>query len=116
LGIKDRSRTLVIAAPDGFELGAAHHFRAGKLPYDVVLAFCPDQAALRSRLDGAMAATTVAGAVWIAWPKRSSGVPTDLTENIVRDHALTKGLVDVKVCAVDHTWSGLKLVRRLTNR
>jgi hypothetical protein len=54
------------------------------------------------------------GAIWVSWPKRASGVATDITENAIRDVALPMGLVDVKVCAVDETWSALKLVRRLT--
>jgi hypothetical protein len=54
--------------------------------------------------------------LWIAWPKRTSGVATDLTENVVREVGLELGLVDVKVCAVDATWSGLKFVRRLRDR
>ena len=54
--------------------------------------------------------------IWIAWPKRSSGVPTDLDENGIRELALPLGVVDVKVAAIDATWSGLKLVRRLSNR
>ena len=54
--------------------------------------------------------------VWVCWPKKSSGVRTDLTENVVRDVALATGVVDVKVAAVDETWSGLKLVRRLADR
>jgi Protein of unknown function (DUF3052) len=57
-----------------------------------------------------------AGMLWISWPKKSSGVPTDLTENIVRDIGLAAGLVDVKVCAVTDVWSGLKFVRRLKDR
>jgi hypothetical protein len=56
------------------------------------------------------------GALWVAWPKKASGVETDLSENIVRSIGLEAGLVDVKVCAVDHTWSGLKFVRRLKDR
>jgi hypothetical protein len=56
------------------------------------------------------------GMLWIAWPKRASGVPTDLTEDVVRRVALERGLVDVKVCAIDETWSGLKLVIRLKDR
>jgi len=54
--------------------------------------------------------------LWISWPKKSSGVPTDLTENIVRETGLAAGLVDVKVCAVTDVWSGLKFVRRLKDR
>ncbi|HVM43622.1 MAG TPA: DUF3052 family protein, partial [Gemmatimonadales bacterium] len=56
------------------------------------------------------------GMLWVSWPKKASGVPTDVTENDVRDVALAGGLVDVKVCAVDDTWSGLKLVRRVRDR
>ena len=106
----------MIGAPDGFALGAPHHVRAGNQPYDVVLMFCPDRATLRRRWDATLARTATDGALWVAWPKRASGVPTDLTENAIRDFALPQGVVDVKVCAVDETWSGLKLVRRLANR
>ena len=56
------------------------------------------------------------GTLWISWPKKASGVPTDMTENAVREIVLPVGLVDIKVAAVDDTWSGLKLVRRLGNR
>ena len=56
------------------------------------------------------------GALWISWPKKASGVATDMTEDVVREIALPTGLVDVKVAAVDEVWSGLKLVRRLRNR
>ena len=57
-----------------------------------------------------------AGAVWVSWPKRSSGVPTDVTEDVIRAVALPLGFVDVKVCAIDETWSGLKLMVRRENR
>lgn len=60
--------------------------------------------------------TATAGMIWVAWPKRSSGISTDLDENGVREVALPLGVVDVKVCAIDETWSGLKLVRLLVNR
>ena len=56
------------------------------------------------------------GMMWISWPKKSSGLATDLDENIIRDHGLKNGLVDVKVCAVDETWSGLKFMFRLADR
>lgn len=56
------------------------------------------------------------GMLWVAWPKKTSGVATDLTEGVVRDFGLTNGLVDVKICAIDDTWSGLKFVRRLSDR
>ena len=56
------------------------------------------------------------GMIWMAWPKKASKVPTDLTEDAIRDTALPLGLVDIKVCAIDETWSGLKLVIRVENR
>jgi hypothetical protein len=113
LGITAASRTLVLGAPAGFVLDAPHHIRAGRPGYEVQLLFCTDTATLRRRWHAAVDRSTERGAVWIAWPKRSSGVPTDLTEDGVRAHALPLGWVDVKVCAVDATWSALKLVRRL---
>lgn len=113
LGATGDNRVLVQGAPDGFVLDVLHHVRAGADPYDVQLLFCPDVATMRRRWPAAVTRSTERGAVWIAWPKRASGVPTDMTEDRVRDHALPLGWVDVKVCAVDGTWSGLKLVRRL---
>ena len=56
------------------------------------------------------------GTLWVSWPKKSAGVPTDVTEDVIRAVALPLGFVDVKVCAIDETWSGLKLVIRRTNR
>ncbi len=103
----------MLGAPPDFELDAPHHVRAGRPGYEVQLLFCPDTATLRRRWPGARDRSTERGAIWVAWPKRSSGVPTDLTEDGVRAHALPVGWVDVKVCAIDATWSGLKLVRRL---
>ena len=116
LGVGPTSRVLVINAPDGFEPGAPFHRRAGREPYDVVLLFCPDIATLQRFFLAAAARHTTAGMIWVCWPKRSSGVPTDLTENIVRDYGLDHGLVDVKVAAIDATWSGLKFVTRLRDR
>ena len=69
-----------------------------------------------ARLPQLIKALQPAGALWISWPKQASRVATDVTENVIRDVALPLGVVDVKVCAVDDTWSGLKLVRRLENR
>jgi hypothetical protein len=114
--VKDGSRVLVTAAPDGFDLGAPHHTRAGNGRYDIVLLFCRDLAALHRRWEEALARIASNGALWVAWPKRSSGLPTDLTEDVLRAFALPYGVVDVKVCAVDEVWSGLKLVWRLANR
>ena len=112
---------LLAGAPATFHLeglkgGVDVHRRAGRSPYDVVVAFCPDRATVTRRFAELAQRTTTAGALWMAWPKKSSGVRTDLDENVVRDVGLRAGLVDVKVCAIDETWSGLKFVRRLRDR
>lgn len=121
LGVKPASTVLLVAAPPGFELDAvpAHavvHTRATRPAYDVILAFCPDNARLRKRMSALPERLVTDGALWVAWPKRASGVDTDVDENVVRDAGLAAGLVDVKVAAIDPTWSGLKLVRRLRDR
>ncbi len=120
LGIKPGHRVLLVAAPAGFDLGPLPgvdvHRRASTTPYDVVLAFTPDRRALDRRLVPLAGRIVSNGGLWIAWPKRSSGVATDLDENVVRDTALAAGLVDNKVCAIDATWSGLRLVIRLRDR
>ena len=119
LGIRTGTRVLVLGAPDGFTLtadGATVHSRPGPGEYGVILAFCPDRAALRRRFAAQLPRLETAGALWVSWPKKSSGVPTDLDENVVRAHGLATGLVDVKVAAVDATWSGLKFVRRVVDR
>jgi hypothetical protein len=121
LGIKHDSRLLLVAAPPGFELPdvpreALVHRRAGVSSYDVILAFCPDLRRLQGRLATNAPRLTAAGALWLAWPKRASGVRTDVDENVVRDAGLDAGLVDVKVAAIDATWAALKFVRRLRDR
>jgi hypothetical protein len=121
LGISPGSSVLLDGVPTDFSLdelpdGVSLHRRLGRDPYDVILCFCPDQARLRARWPVLHPRTTPAGSLWIAWPKRSSGVSTDLDENVVRAHALANGRVDVKVCAVDDVWSGLKNVIRKADR
>ena len=117
LGVKPDSRVLFDGAPAGFALeGVDAHSRPGAAPYDIVLLFAPDRARLAKRWAPLVERLTVAGRLWICWPKRSSGLQTDLSENDVRDYGLAHGLVDVKVCAVDETWSGLAFVRRLADR
>ncbi len=121
LGIAAGSAVLLDGAPadfaiDGLPDGVTPARRAGKGPYDVILLFCPDEARLVRRWPVLHPLTTQAGALWVAWPKKSSGLRTDLDENVVRDYALHHGRVDVKVCAVDETWSGLKHVIRKTDR
>jgi hypothetical protein len=121
LGIAPGLRVLVDGAPTGFDLevpdGTTVHRRPARgANYDVVLCFCPALDRLRRRWPTLHTLTTPAGALWIAWPKRSSGVPTDLTEDVIREYALANGRVDVKVCAVTEVWSGLKNVIRVADR
>jgi hypothetical protein len=109
-------------APDGFDgiLGElpegvrVRHRAAG--PLDVILAFFTARSDLVRRLPALRAALSPDGGLWIAWPKRAAGVASDLSENVVRELALAGGLVDNKVCAIDATWSGLRLVYRLRDR
>jgi hypothetical protein len=121
LGIKAGTRLLVDGAPADLALeplpdGVRAHGRASGDQYDVVLLFAPDSTRLRDRWPALVPRLETAGRLWVCWPKKSSGVPTDLTENVVRDYGLEQGLVDVKVCAVDTVWSGLAFVRRLEDR
>ncbi len=121
LGIKPDSLVLLVAAPPSFEIpdvprSATVHTRAAGAAYDVILAFCPDLERLNVRFGRLAQRLTTAGALWVAWPKRASGVDTDLTDNVVREVGLAGGLVDVKVAAIDQTWSGMKFVRRLRDR
>ena len=83
---------------------------------DVILLFCTRRAELEKRFAQAVGRLDPSGGLWIAWPKRASGVATDLSEDVVRGIALAAGLVDNKVCAVDETWSGLRCVVRLADR
>ena len=118
LGIKAGHRVALLNAPDGFDdtLGPLPDDvvvrRRLQGPLDVVVLFTTERADLERRFDGVVKALEQAGMFWVAWPKKASKVPTDITENVVRDVALPKGLVDTKVAAVDDTWSGLRLVIR----
>jgi hypothetical protein len=128
LGIKPGARLGLIRPPDDFdgtlgELpdGAAVKpvGRGGQLqvhPFDVIICFCRSSAELARDLPGLPARLDPAGGLWIAWPKKSSGLATDLTEAEVRAAGLGTGLVDNKVCAIDDTWSGLRFVVRLADR
>jgi hypothetical protein len=124
LGIKAGHRVLFADAPDDFDPQpmpadvVVHHQADEAEPYDVIVAFCPDQAAMTSAYDAFPPRLAKSGSLWICWPKKASKVVTDLGENIVRTEALALpiGLVDVKIAAIDATWSGLKLVYRLTAR
>ncbi|MCK0126553.1 DUF3052 domain-containing protein [Gelidibacter sp. F2691] len=85
-------------------------------PYDVIHMFTDDRTAFEVALPKLLAALGKDGMIWMSWPKKASKVPTDMTEDVIRDTALKTTLVDVKVCAVDEVWSGLKLVIRKEHR
>jgi hypothetical protein len=122
LGIKEGSRIALVNAPKDFES------ELGELPdnvqfvkrptksLDIILLFVLTERALARDFAKLVARLTANGMMWIAWPKKSSGVTTDLSEQRVQCIGLDAGLVDVKVCAIDDTWSGLKFVYRLKDR
>lgn len=122
LGIKEGARVALVRAPEGFErelkpLPDGVRLRTqARGSHDVVLFFATRLAELERRFDSLARAVEPAGGLWIAWPKRTAGVATDLREGIVRDTGLAHGLVDNKVCAVDDTWSGLRFVYRVADR
>jgi hypothetical protein len=116
LGVTPDSRVLVDGGPADLDLGVELHRRPGSAPYDVVLLFCLRRGRLVQRWAPLSSRLTTAGRLWVCWPKRTSGLQTDLSENDVRAYGLAQGLVDVKVCAVDDVWSGLAFVRRLADR
>lgn len=89
---------------------------AGKRELDLVINFVTNKKDLLASFSNWALRLTPAGMLWIAWPKKSSGVPCDLDENKIREIGLTAGLVDVKVCAINDVWSGLKFVRRVADR
>jgi hypothetical protein len=120
LGIKPGHRVLLLDAPDGFALAdlpaGVTVARQARGSADVIVAFFDSRARLEQRLPVLRERMEPAAGLWIAWRKRSSGVATDLTEDVVRTLGLANHLVDNKVCAIDATWSGLRLVIRLKDR
>ncbi|MFC1401465.1 MULTISPECIES: DUF3052 family protein [Streptacidiphilus] len=120
LGIKPEARVALLAAPAGLAPlldplpGGVSVSTAldGTEPFDVVLAFTTLRAEVADAVESVRPLMAPAGGLWIAWPKRSSGVPTEVTDDLVREIALPTGLVDNKVCAIDSTWTGLRLVIR----
>jgi hypothetical protein len=122
LGIKEGHRVAFPTAPEGFAAllgklpdGVTVKSRA-RGPLDVIVFFTKSRAELERRLPALRGAMDPAAGLWIAWPKRSSGVDTDMTEDVARELGLANRLVDNKVCAIDDTWSGLRLVIRLKDR
>lgn len=122
LGIKEGHRLAFPGEPPGFRalLGPLPKDTIvrdrARGPLDVVVLFTMRRAELARRLPTLRRALDPAGGLWVAWPKRASGVETDVTEDVVRELGLANRLVDNKVCAVDETWSGLRLVIRLKDR
>jgi hypothetical protein len=122
LGIKPGTIVVVIDAPDNYRK------LLGQIPSGVNFAtrpvgntkfihlFVKERRALQTQLQSLRQKIAEDAAVWVSWPKKSSGVPTDVTEDVIRAVALPIGFVDIKVCAVDDTWSGLKLMIRRENR
>jgi hypothetical protein len=118
LGIKAGARVALVGAPAGFEdvlaplpsgVRVARRLSAGT---DVAVVFVMARAELARRWAGLTSAVGQTGAVWVAWPKKASGVPTDMTDHAVREVVLPTGWVDVKICAIDDTWSGIRCVLR----
>jgi hypothetical protein len=116
LGIRPGDSFALLSAPEGFAIddlppGVDVSLRATPA-CDVIVSFHTRRSDLTRRFAALMRALVVDGGLWVAWPKRASGVDTDITEDVVREVALPTGMVDNKVCAIDHTWSGLRLVLR----
>jgi len=124
LGLKETGTLLLINAPAGVESQlvplppGARILSGNRLegPFDVILLFVGNRAAREKQFVPAAAKLTQSGGLWIGWPKKASGVTTDLTENPILDFGLGTGLVDNKVCAVNDTWSGLRFVIRVKDR
>lgn len=122
LGLKDGQRVLTISVPENYPeliaplpegLQLSTRFRS---KVDIVHAFLTTKSSLIRALDRAERVMNRNAAIWISWPKRASGVRSEVSEDTIREFALPRGLVDIKVCAVDATWSALKLVIRKSNR
>ena len=122
LGITEGSRVALLGAPGGFDEelaplpGGVTVLRRLAPDLDVAVLFVTERRELERRFPAVAKAVFPAGGFWVAWPKRSSKIPTDLTEGVLREVGLPQGLVDNKVCAVTDVWSGLRLVWRKENR
>lgn len=122
LGIKEQFRVTFVGLPADVkaELGDAlvgcSVVKDGREPLDFAMVFAKTQAELKREFLRLTRCLALSGMLWIAWPKKTSGVATDMNENDVRRMGLDAGLVDVKVCAVSEVWSGLKFVRRVKDR
>jgi hypothetical protein len=122
LGIKEGFRVALVGAPNGFraelqDLPARVSFVTSlTAELDLILFFAKTQSELTRNFSRLAAKLAPTGMLWIAWPKKASGAASDLSDNSVRQIGLDAGLVDVKVCAVNEIWSGLKFVIRVKDR
>ena len=122
LGIKPDARVLFVNAPPDFAgtLGplpsGVEQVAGAAKNLDLAVLFVTAKAELEKRFPTLAKRLAPAGMLWVSWPKKASGVPTDLSDNVVREFGLSAGLVDTKVCAIDEVWSGLKFVIRLKDR
>jgi len=122
LGLKDGHVVTIVNEPAGFrsllDVGNDEVMFKQSLrgPVDIVIVFLTEEIEMRKRRELMAKAIFPDGAIWVAWPKKASKVPTDITEDTVRDVFLPHGLVDNKVCAIDETWSGLRVVWRAQRR
>jgi hypothetical protein len=122
LSLKDGMRVWREGMPDSVtdEIAAEglqlHLLRSPEAPIDAAHIFVTSRGALEANLHRLMPLLAPTGMIWVSWPKKASKVPTDITEDVIRDVALPMHLVDVKVCSVDDIWSGLKLVIRKEHR
>lgn len=122
LGIKPGFRLLIINAPDYYynlfeELPAdLTEVDEGENEVDFIHFFVTERSELESRFDKLKSCIQINGMIWVSWPKKASKVPTDIDDGVVRKNGLDHGLVDIKVCAIDDIWSGLKFVYRKEDR
>jgi len=121
IGIKPGDRLALVGAPKGFEkelegLAAGVTIVGDRAEAEVAIVFALSAAEFEKRFAAAAKRMTTAGMIWAAWPKKASGIETDLVESKVRDYGLAIGLVDIKVCAINDTWSGLKFVIPVKDR
>jgi hypothetical protein len=112
LGVRDGTTMLLIGAPDGFGKALRRAVLVDGGPAQIVMLFVPDSATLEAQFEPAVDAMALGGSIWICWPKKTSGVQSDLSEREVRAYAMDRGLVDFKVAAIDQTWSGLRFARK----
>ena len=122
LGIKDNFRLTFLNAPKGFQeelgqlpTGVEITTRSNK-PFNLIVLFVKSERTLKKDFPKVAGKIARDGMIWVAWPKKSSGVSTDLSFDTVQTVGLSAGLVDVKICAVNEIWSGLKFVYRLKDR